>query len=366
MDWQDELRTLDGKLTEGEISQAEYRKLRDQVLAEASSGGPVHRPVGPEHHDRVHIPSSAAEEAPSGEMTQVISTEEAADEKTLRTQNQAPVQTVQSVQTAPPLPELDADKTVVVGTQKTGPASAYQPPVRAAAPPPPPPWETGPATPAPMVQGNEVFSVARKESSAKKAALGSLAVLLVLALIGAGVWFFVLRDDDQPTNAGGPNPGTTVVPKDTDPGSQIPSLPGVANANDGTMSADRAVQLKIIAPAEAALLKKLGADQLVFRGSTGEFTGYSLIAVRGEDPKKTTDGLSNYLTQNGFQAAGPVPGGYPVLAAHYGDVTMLQTVYTSGAFSVNLGVARKGGSDAALRDDLTKALGTLAKALPRT
>jgi hypothetical protein len=365
MDWQDELRTLDSKLTEGQLSQAEYRKLRDQVLAEASSGGPVHRPVGPEHHDRVHIPSSAADEAPSGEMTQVIS-DEALDEQTLRTQKQGPVQTAPPP--PPPLPEPDADKTVIVGAQKTGPASAYQapPPVRAAAPPPPPPWETGQAGPAPMVQGNEVFSVARNESPAKKAALGSLAVLVVLALIGAGVWFFLLRDNDKTTDAGAPNPGTTVVPKDTDAGSQIPALPGVANANNGTMAADRAVQLKIIAPAEASLLKKLGIDQLIFRGSTGEATGYSLIAVRGKDVEKTTGGLTDYLTQNGFKAAGTVQGGYPVVAANYGDVTVYRTVYTSGDYSVRVGVSRKGADDKALKADLTKALTTLAKVLPRT
>lgn len=364
MDWQDELRTLDSKLTEGQISQGEYRKLRDQVLAEASSGGPVHRPVGPEHHDRVHIPLSAAEEEPSGEMTQVISGEQAAvDEPTLKNakaERPAPV-----VQTAPPVVVDDADKTVVVGQRKTSLASAFQPPVRAAAPPPPP-WETSQSGPTPMVQGNEVFSVARKEPPAKKAALGSLAVLVVLALIGAGVWFFLLRDGDKTTDAGAPNPGTTVVPQDTDPGSQIPALPGVANANNGTMAAERAVQLKIIAPAEAGLLKKLGIDQLIFRGSTGETTGYSLIAVRGKDVEKTTDGLTGYLTQNGFKAAGSVQGGYQVVSAKYGDVTVYRTVYTSGDYSVRVGVSRKGGDDKSLKADLTKALTTLATVLPRT
>lgn len=360
MDWQDELRTLDSRLTEGKISQAEYRKLRDQVLAEASSGGPAPRPVGPEHHDRVHIPSSAADEEPSGEMTQVISGEQAVDEMHTPEPGQ--------VQTAPPPPVgPDADKTMIVGAQDaTMPKNSYQAPVRSAAPAPLP-WETpGHASPAPPVQGNEVFSQARKESSGKRAVLGALGVLVVLALIAAGIWFFALRNDSQPTQASGPTTTSTVVPQDTDPGSQIPALPGVPNANDGTMATDKAVQLKIIAPAEAGLLKKQGIDQLVFRGSTGEATGYSLIAVRGTDVRKTSDALRDYLTKNGFKAAGTLDGGYAIFAAHYGDVTVYRTVYTSGAFSVRVGVSRKGATDKDLRDDLTKALGALAKALPRS
>jgi hypothetical protein len=60
MAWQDRFRALGEELIAGTISTGEYRERLDGILAEA------------ERRERVHIPTSAALEAPTGEMTQIV------------------------------------------------------------------------------------------------------------------------------------------------------------------------------------------------------------------------------------------------------------------------------------------------------
>jgi hypothetical protein len=366
MDWQDELRTLDSRLAEGQLSQAEYRKLRDQVLAEASSGGPVHRPVGPEHHDRLHIPSSAAEEAPLGEMTQVISADEVSEEQTLRTQKSGPVQTAPPP-TPPPAQEADADKTVIVGKQNAQP-TAYQPPARAAVPPPPP-WETGPSGPAPMVQGNEVFSVARKESSTKRAALGSLAVLIVLALIGAGVWFFVLRDDTQ--KASGPNqPNQTAPgPSTGDIESKLPKLAGFPGKDNSTMSLDKAESLHITFGALKKLYASNGAHEMIVHAFSDQSGARAVYVVPVPDNAKATavtQGVHDELTKVGYaDAKSALPAGIKVVQRADKQTRYLYATYSSGANNVQISVLQPVSADPArLTEQLRSVVTAIAGVLP--
>lgn len=86
MGWQDRLRVLGEQLTSGEITTAEYRERSDEILAEADREAAADtQPAAAEDTDRpkVHIPVSAAWEAPSGEMTQIVGT----DEKTTMVNN---------------------------------------------------------------------------------------------------------------------------------------------------------------------------------------------------------------------------------------------------------------------------------------
>jgi hypothetical protein len=92
MSWQDQLRELADRLTAGEITTGEYRQRSEELLAEAdleaaASTQPttsVDPPrVGLEQGEqqkseppKVRIPKSAAWEAPSGEMTQIVGTDE--------------------------------------------------------------------------------------------------------------------------------------------------------------------------------------------------------------------------------------------------------------------------------------------------
>jgi hypothetical protein len=63
MGWQDRFRELGEELTSGRITTDEYRRRSADILAEADRES---------ERERVHIPRSAAWEAPSGEMTQLV------------------------------------------------------------------------------------------------------------------------------------------------------------------------------------------------------------------------------------------------------------------------------------------------------
>lgn len=94
MSWQERLRELGERLAAGEISTNDYRKTSEEILAEADAEAAADtqpadtrpadtRPADAEQagepaadKPKVHIPVSAAWEAPSGEMTQIVGTQD--------------------------------------------------------------------------------------------------------------------------------------------------------------------------------------------------------------------------------------------------------------------------------------------------
>jgi hypothetical protein len=93
MSWQERLRDLGDRLTEGQITTDDYRRLSEEILAEADAEAAAEtqpaatRPTETQPEEtpptevqadgdkpKVHIPVSAAWEAPSGEMTQIVGT----------------------------------------------------------------------------------------------------------------------------------------------------------------------------------------------------------------------------------------------------------------------------------------------------
>lgn len=81
MSWQERLRELGERLTAGEITTADYRTLSEGILAEADAEKNAAAETQPTEtpsaeSQRVHIPRSAAWEAPSGEMTQIVGTQD--------------------------------------------------------------------------------------------------------------------------------------------------------------------------------------------------------------------------------------------------------------------------------------------------
>ena len=67
MGWQERFRELGEQLTSGQITTGEYRERSAAILAEADE-------EADQEAAKVHIPRSAAWEAPSGEMTQIVGT----------------------------------------------------------------------------------------------------------------------------------------------------------------------------------------------------------------------------------------------------------------------------------------------------
>lgn len=77
MSWQVRLRELGDRLTSGEITTDDYRRLSEAILAEADAETNAAAETQPTEAQRVvHIPRSAAWEAPSGEMTQIVGTQD--------------------------------------------------------------------------------------------------------------------------------------------------------------------------------------------------------------------------------------------------------------------------------------------------
>jgi hypothetical protein len=75
MSWQDRLRDLGERLVSGEITTARYRTESEVILAEAdqeAAAATLPTPPDETGRDKVPIPVSAAWEAPSGEMTQIV------------------------------------------------------------------------------------------------------------------------------------------------------------------------------------------------------------------------------------------------------------------------------------------------------
>lgn len=82
MGWQEDLKQLGEQLTSGEITTDEYRERSNAVLAEADreaaelAAAETAPTEAPEPRPKAHIPVSAAWEAPSGEMTQIVGTQD--------------------------------------------------------------------------------------------------------------------------------------------------------------------------------------------------------------------------------------------------------------------------------------------------
>lgn len=79
MTWQDRLRDLGERLVSGEITTDRYRTESESILADADREAAAETQPSP--HDKtgkekVPIPVSAAWEAPSGEMTQIVGTDD--------------------------------------------------------------------------------------------------------------------------------------------------------------------------------------------------------------------------------------------------------------------------------------------------
>jgi hypothetical protein len=79
MSWQERLRDLGDQLTEGRITTSDYRRLSEEILAEADAEAEAAADTQSTEaagKAKVHIPRSAAWEAPSGEMTQIVGTQD--------------------------------------------------------------------------------------------------------------------------------------------------------------------------------------------------------------------------------------------------------------------------------------------------
>lgn len=370
MDWQDQLRRLDKQLSEGAISAQDYRRLRDELLAEASapaqSKGYLWSSARPD--DR---PAPAPEDA---DDTQVV---EVSPNGAVHTEKDTPRQT-------PPEPAEDPDTTATVSAETVAAADQRPPtfPPRPPQLPVAPPPMTGLQPQAPwsgQVIGEEVFANAKPPSRGPRVALVVLVLLVVLGGAGGAVWYFAIRSEEPPaaqqsdnrpsdterSNEAEPTPDPNRPPAEV--ANALTPLPGTPDPNSGTISAQRADALKLVHPDEVTLAAEHGVTDVIFRGSTNGSVGHALLVLATPyeaAATELTDAEQDFLRDSGFAAGEELSNGLPVLERSDDTGTVYRVVYTSGRYTVRLGVAQRDGNPAALREQLETAATAVAEVLP--
>ncbi|HWM05928.1 MAG TPA: SHOCT domain-containing protein [Actinophytocola sp.] len=386
MDWQDELRRLDKQLSEGDISAQEYRRMRDELLAEASAPAQGKntlwsnaRPDVKPPPEPAPKPAPAPESANgSAEDTQVVKVPS----------NGAPPQ-----EKTPPAEDPDKTATVSAATVASSDATAAKMPTFPPRPPqqpvPPPPM-TGLQPQAPwsgQVIGEEVFADAKPPRNGRKIALVALVLVVALAVAGGAVWYFgstetSASDNPQPSEpaasepAAGEPQSNAPEPTPNQPKSlpeevaaALKAMPGTADPNSGTISAQQAGGLKLVHPDEVKLATSNGVSDVIFRGSTNGSVGHALLVLTTPDEKaadKLTTAEQTFLRDNDFTEGEQLATGQPVLERTDQTGTVYRVIYTSGRYTVRLGVAQRGADPADLRAQLEAAAKAVARVLPAT
>ncbi len=352
MTWQEDLRQLDARLANGDIGAADYRRTRDEILAEASSGNQANGTESPK------------------EGLWTSANPSAQDEKT--TESPAPGETTVVVRVDAP----DEEKTQIVTADQLEQPTR---PVGPAGPPPPPQsWPAPtpgqfPQRPAP-IQGQEVFAA----SGGSGRWLRWVIPVVIVALVAAGLWWFVFRDDSTQPQAENPPPSSTsqteepeepAAPSIDEVAGSVPALPGTPKADNGPMTTAEALQVGLLNEAYATLLQDNGVSELVYQKSTRDNLGFQVAAAPVEKPgdaAQLTELMTAYLEEAGFAAAEPAEsGGLPVITRTDQFFRTFVVTYASGGVWVQLNVSGPpDGDQAALRAEFETVLTALTERLP--
>lgn len=285
MTWQEELRRLDEELAAGQISADEYRVRRDQLLSSAVSSTPESRPTQPPSQEATQFvaPIQPPPQQPPAPQPPQAGTNDA-DKTQIVPGDADRTQAVGGWQTSRPTGP-DADRTQAVpgvpGQAYAGGTPPRPAPGQSPFPPPPgyqqgwqgeedmsSPWagsEFPPLVPTGspdwIRQGPEVFERSTKSRKGPVAAI--VAGVLVVALVGVGIWWFATKD-----KGGGSGSQQTAQPTVTGPTKTTPSGPprplsGVDGEIDakvsGPITVAQAAEKHQFSPEEATILGECSA-----------------------------------------------------------------------------------------------------------
>jgi hypothetical protein len=185
----------------------------------------------------------------------------------------------------------------------------------------------------------------------KKPWLVALVLVVVLAVAGGAVWWFALRDDDPDNNANQPKE-TGQQTEEAVPPVDIPSikLPGEAAKNGGEMDIAKAGELKVIAPAEAALLADAGVGPVAYTGSADGNYRYLLYSYPSDNPEQAgelTEAVAGVQEQIGLKPVEvrDVADGVAVTGLTNGSAAVLRALYTYGDTTIQLSVLQVPAGD---------------------
>jgi hypothetical protein len=389
MTWQEELRQLDSALAGGELSANEYRKRRDEILAAASSAQTPSPIIGPPTGPQPAVAPDEDKGDGDSEVTQIVTVDESGKQAAASDDADSTQIISNPITNGAPQPQA-AEKTQVVATEERTAPDLPQPPQWAALPPthnantsmfpPVPPAQPGANTVTPL-DAQDLFTSNKPARGGGKPWLVAVIAVVVLALVGGAVWWFAFRSDDQQAAADSGATQTTTTTKEQKPVSDEPpppvditkiDLPGETVAHSGAMDIAKASELKVIAPAEAALLSDSGVGSLVYYGTSDgnyRFLLYSYESGKPDAAKQLTDAVSGVQQQIGLKPANlnGVAKGVEVTGLTNRSAATLRGLYTYGNTTIQLCVLQVPTGDAAdLATQFSGALKAVTDAAPPT
>ncbi|KAA2263698.1 hypothetical protein F0L68_09405 [Solihabitans fulvus] len=346
MSWQEELQQLDSALAEGRISADDYRRRRDEVLAQASAAqpaAPAQPPSGP-------FPPPFRWAPPTPDSTQVMPTIKdspgsAEADRTQVVPNAGPAarpaggqeadrtQVVSSSagQAAHAGGQQEADRTQVVSSpgqqqQQQYPAQAYgqpsQPGWQQQQQDVAPPW-AGTDMPAldtswGMRQGPEVFD---DKPGGNKAGKVIGIVLAIVVLAGLGFGGYMLWGKGSGGGDVAASTTTTTTTKTTPPKPKVPPGPFVevpgGTSQFNAVSIANALQAKVPTLEEATLLQNNGVTEVrfVLSQDTDLNQGiWGFVPSTGTDPAAVLNAIDQLYNSAKYQL---LPGGPPNVLVRY-------------------------------------------------
>jgi hypothetical protein len=323
--WQEDLRTLDAELAEKQITPAEYRRRRDNLLASASGGFP---PVG-------HV--APQRPAPPGDQSPPMFDAEA-------TAVMPPWSAVTELPMYQPLGDQQA------------PAPQY---------PPRPPVD------------EEIFSARLTKQRQSRAAL-LVVVVVVAVLLLAGGWWFGIRPHLQPNAAAGGGTASSSAPptstQSTGPqqlsNKDLPLLPGLTSAKSGDYSVQQAQDKGVFDKGTASFLAGEDIRQVAYRNATDGTLIYDVYAFDtdgAQQADKVVKDLTAQLRRNGMAVADSPdnPPSATTLKLLNATLTQYSVLYRSGDSAILATVTKGGkGGEPAVQSGMRDVMARLLARIP--
>lgn len=328
--WQEDLRRIDADLAAGKLSKEQYAVKREELLAEASSAST--RTAGQEAQRPADVPAKGSRQVPAKDLLTTDRPTTAPSPADERSTDSMPHPRPQPVQQPVPVRPGEIPPPVPAARPRR---------INDVPPPEPPPPD-------------------RHNGAALTWLFLGLGLLLVVGLIGAGVWWLAADDSGDtagpppaPTSepASSPPPTTTGKPELID---RLPELPGVLNRNSGTFSAAEGAERKLYGDDEALLLEQQGVKKVTWKGSSrragkAEMAYVVLVADNSSARKaESTAKALRALSKSRVPAAEGLPGykQLPTFRRISEQSNVYRVIYTSGSRTVRVGVVQSPGTDA--------------------
>ncbi|TCO64576.1 hypothetical protein [Actinocrispum wychmicini] len=310
MAWQDDLSRLDEELSAGRIHSDEYRRRRDELLAAASSNPAVTRA----RRQPSVVPGPTSDDA---DVTQQVEM---------------------------PDPRQQPNAWVAVPAQPV----IEQPPINSLVP-----------KSAPM-HGAEVFGLTNFGPARRRTWPRFVIAIVVLALIGAGIWLFVLRKDGPADSAPPAAPQFTL--------DRLPNPTDSPLSTSGVLTVDQAQIYNLIKPDEAQYLLAGGTQKIFYRqvvsGTMSTQIFYFMVAPGGSGTPLAKR-IVDRGTKLGMATVPGLPAGVTGLKSLAANAGIFEAAYPTDQGAVRIVIGQTGEpAEKTLTDKLKQTVTAVSSSLP--